>query len=206
MAILHDATITPGKRDLMAGWLPSRSWFDGDLDRKPVGSFRFDDPDGEVGIEFFLLGGTDGPALLVPMTYRAAPLDGAEEHLVGTTDHSVLGPRWVYDALADPVGVSALLSAILAGGHEAALEMEQDGEIVTFDPTCGVVGSGSAAGPVTVSSVDVLDSGDPSVVRAGGFEIAVARLLGPGVSGEETLTATWGGGDPVVVAATRRTG
>ena len=77
MAIVYDATITPGKRDLMKAWLPSRSWFDGDLDRKPVGSFRFDDPDGEVGIEFFLIGGTDGPTLLIPMTYRAAPLDGA---------------------------------------------------------------------------------------------------------------------------------
>jgi hypothetical protein len=68
MAILHDATLTPGKRDLMAGWLPSRSWFDGDLGRKPVGSFRFDDPQGEVGVECFLLGGEGTTTLLVPMT------------------------------------------------------------------------------------------------------------------------------------------
>ncbi len=201
MAILHDATITPGKRDLMKAWLPSRSWFDGDLDRKPVGSFRFDDPAGEVGIEFFLLGGTSGPTLLVPMTYRGAPLAGAEEHLIDTTDHSVLGKRWVYDACGDPVGVSALITAIVTGGHEAALEMEQNGEVVTFDPTCRVVGSGSAPGAVLVDAVTVTDDGDPTVVRAGDHELVVARVVGSGLSGRETLTATWGGGDPVVVAA-----
>ena len=81
MALLHDATITPGKRDLIKGWLPSRAWFDGDLDgRGPVASFRFDDPAGEVGVECFLMGAAEGssaPTLLVPMSYRGAPLDGA---------------------------------------------------------------------------------------------------------------------------------
>ena len=203
MAILHDATITPGKRDLMKGWLPSRSWFDGDLDRKPVGSFRFDDPAGDVGIEFFLLGGTAGPTLLVPMTSRGSALAGADEHFIATTDHSVLGKRWVYDACGDPVGVSALLTAISTGGHEAALTMEENGELVTFEPTCRVVGSGSAADVVDVAAVTVVDHGDPTVVRAGDHELVVARVIGPGVAGRETLTATWGGGDPVVVAAVR---
>ncbi len=203
MAILHDATITPGKRDLMAAWLPTRSWFDGDPDRKPVGSFRFDDPVGQVGIEFFLLGGTDGPTLLIPMTYRDGPLDGAEEHLIGTTDHSVLGPRWVYDACGDPVGMSALVSAIVTGGHEADLRMARDGVVVRLDPTCRVVGSGTESDEVSLDDVRVLDSGDPTVVRAGDHELVVARVLGPGVTGSETLSATWGGGEPVVVAALR---
>jgi hypothetical protein len=203
MAILHDATITPGKRDLMAAWLPTRSWFDGDQDRKPVGSFRFDDPAGEVGIEFFLLGGTDGPTLLVPMTYRAAALDGAEEHLIGTTEHSVLGPRWVYDACGDPVGTAALLSAIVTGGQEADLRIVRDGVVVRLDPTCRVVGSGTETDDVTVDAVTVLDDGDPTLVRADDRELVVARVLGPGVTGSETLTATWADGEPVVVAALR---
>jgi hypothetical protein len=135
------------------------------------------------------------------MTYRGAPLEGAEEHLIDTTDHSVLGKRWVYDACGDPVGVSALLTAITTGGHEAALEMEQGGEIVTFDPTCRVVGSGTATAGVSVDAVTVVDHGDPTVVRAGAHELVVARVLGPGVTGRETLTATWGDGGPVVVAA-----
>ena len=159
MALLHDATITPGKRDLMKGWLPSRSWFDGDLDRKPVGSFRFDDPAGEVGVECFLLGPAEGSSastLLIPMSYRGAPLEGAEEHLIGTADHSVLGTRWVYDGLADPVAVSTILTAILTGGHEAELTMEQDGETITFEPTCRVSGSGTASDGVRA------DDGEPA--------------------------------------------
>jgi hypothetical protein len=213
MAILYDATITPGKRDLMKGWLPSRSWFDGDLARKPHAAFRFDDPAGEVGIECFLLGPEDGsgnrsdaPTYLIPMSYRDSPLEGADEHLIGTADHSVLGKRWVYDGCADPVAVSAILSAITTGGHEAALTMEQDGEIVTFEPTCRVVGSGSASDAVRVDSVALVDDGDPTLTRAGDLELVLARVVGTPVSGQDTLTATWGDHAPVVVAAARRSG
>jgi hypothetical protein len=213
MAILYDATITPGKRDLIKGWLPSRSWFDGDLARRPHAAFRFDDPDGEVGIECFLFGpedGSDASTLLVPLSYRGAPLEGAEEHLVGTTDHSVLGPRWVYDGCADPVAVSAILTAITTGGHEAELTMEEDGKIVTFEPTCRVSGSGSSTDVVRAGAVAVVDHGDPTITLAGDLELVLARVIGtvvPGSgSGSETLTATWGDRDPVVVAAARRTG
>jgi maltokinase-like protein len=208
MALLHDATITPGKRDLVKGWLPSRAWFDGDLDgRKPVASFRFDDPAGEVGVECFLMGAVEGSSastLLVPMSYRGAPLDGAEEHLIGTTQHSVLGPRWVYDGCGDPVAVSAILHAILTGGHEAELTIEQDGRLVTLDPTCRVSGSGTASEATTADTVRVVDPGDPTVTRAGDLELVVARVVGTPVSGEQTLTAQWGGHDPVVLAAARR--
>ncbi len=213
MALLYDAKITPGKRDLMKGWLPSRSWFDGDLARKPHAAFRFDDPAGEVGIECFLLGpeegsgsGSGAPTYLIPMSYRGAPLEGAEEHLIGTTDHSVLGKRWVYDGCADPVAVSAILSAIATGGHEAALTMEQDGEIVTFEPTCRVIGSGSASDGVRVDTVTLADAGDPTVSRAGDLELVLARVVGTPVEGDQTLTAQWADRAPLVVAASRRSG
>jgi hypothetical protein len=206
MAILHDATITPGKRDLMKAWLPSRSWFDGDLERKPHASFRFDDPAGEVGVECFLLGpeeGSEATTLLIPMSYRGTPLEGADEHLIGTADHSVLGKRWVYDGMADPVAVQTFLTAILTGGHEAPLTMEQDGEVVTFDPTCRVSGSGTASAGVRADAVTVLDPGDPGTSRAGAHDLILARLVGTPVSGDQTLTAHWGDHAPVVVAAAR---
>lgn len=211
MALVYDATITPGKRDLMKGWLPSRSWFDGNLDRKPVGSFRFDDPDGEVGVECFLLGAED-PAhpvatLVIPMTYRGAPLEGADEHLIGTTEHSVLGPRWVYDGCADPVAVATFVTAILTGGHEAELTMERDGELVTFsNPTCRVSGSGTSSVGVPVQGVSVVDSGNPTVTRLGStdLELVVARIAGTPVPGHQTLSAQWGEHEPVVVAAIRQ--
>jgi hypothetical protein len=203
MALLHQATLTPGKRDLMNGWLPSQSWYDGH-ERKPVGSFRLDDPDGEVGCEYFLLGDDDLTTLFLPLTYRAAPLEGAEDFLIGTTQHSVLGPRWAYDGCGDPVSMSVRLTAILTGGHAATLVLAtEDGREVIMDPTCRVTGSGTGTEPVNVDAVTVTDAGDPTLVRAGDHELLVARVLGTGVTGRETLTATWADGAPVVVAAVR---
>ncbi len=206
MAILHDATITPGKRDLMKSWLPSRSWFDGDLDRKPVASFRFDDPAGEVGVECFLLGPVEGSSastLLIPMSYRGAPLEGSEEHLIGVTDHSVLGKRWVYDGLADPVAVSTILTAILTGGHEAELTMEQDGKAGHVRPH--VPGERQRYGDRR------RPRGRGERGRPGGphrdagrrARLALARVVGTVVDGGQTLTAQWGDHGPVVVAAAR---
>ena len=147
--------------------------------------------------------GSSASTLLVPMSYRGAPLDGAEEHLIGTTHHSVLGPRWVYDGCGDPVAVSAILGAILTGGHEAELTIEQDGRMVTLDPTCRVSGSGTATEAAAVDTVSVLDAGDPTVTRAGDLELVLARVVGTAVDGEQTLTAQWGAHDPVVLAAAR---
>lgn len=56
-------------------------------------SFRYDDPEGEVGIETLIVRVADGELLHVPVTYRGAPLEGAEPWLMGTMEHSVLGSR-----------------------------------------------------------------------------------------------------------------
>ncbi len=200
MALLHQATLTPGKRELMGAWLPSRSWYDGRSPR-PVGSFRLDDPAGEVGCEFFLLGDEDPGPLFVPLSYRGAPLEGAEEHLVGVMEHSVLGTRWVYDGCADPVAVSVLMTAIHTGGHEALLEIEHDGSMVRLDPTCRVEGSGAADTRLAVEAVTVLDHGNPTRVAAGDHELLVARVVGTPLAGAEHLTARWGEAAHGVVAA-----
>src|SRR5690348_12706691 len=76
MALLHEATLTPRKDEVIAPWLRTRPWWDGVDDRSPSGSFRLDDPAGEVGIECFLLGSAAGSTLFVPATYRSAPLAG----------------------------------------------------------------------------------------------------------------------------------
>ncbi|WP_211253493.1 maltokinase N-terminal cap-like domain-containing protein [Knoellia subterranea] len=82
--MLHRATITPTKGELVEPWLPTRAWWDGIAERGPVGTFRLDDPAGEVGMECFLFGSAGGSTLFVPLTYRGAPLAGAEQHLLGT--------------------------------------------------------------------------------------------------------------------------
>ena len=98
MALIHQAELRPSKQELIAQWLPSQPWFLGGdtATLARIGSYRFDDPDGEVGMETFLmnLGET---VYHLPLTYRGEPLDCAEEWLVGTMHHSVLGQRWVYD-------------------------------------------------------------------------------------------------------------
>jgi hypothetical protein len=118
MAVIHHTTLTPGKLELLAAWLPAQPWY-ARTGRQPelsrAGGFRLDDPDGEVGIEFMVVTDSSGdrPCIYhVPLSYRGAPLDGADDALIGTTEHGVLGTRWVYDGPRDPVLFGQLLALI----------------------------------------------------------------------------------------------
>jgi hypothetical protein len=73
MALLHRASLTPGKLELASGWAREQLWFAGEPDAEftQVGNFRFDDPDGEVGIETLLIRGGDGP--VVALTVERVP-------------------------------------------------------------------------------------------------------------------------------------
>lgn len=115
------ATLTPNKLELMRAWLPDQAWFSGDAsDLAVVGQFRFVDPAGAVGVQVMLV--TSGGVLFqVPLTYRDAPLEGGEGALLGTMEHSVLGTRWTYDAMADPVFTSELLRTIVEGDTGATV-------------------------------------------------------------------------------------
>lgn len=192
MALLHGgASITPTKLELLATWLPARPWFEGDASALDlVGAYRFDDPDGAVGMETHLLRAGDSTIYQVPLTYRAAPLDGADAYLVGTMDHTVLGGRWVYHASIDPVYLTVLADTIRTGGSQAELVRESgDGRTEIMEPSVRVKGSGTpAAGPVELDVLTVL--GAP-----------LADQLG---AGDGTLTGTWGGLDsPVLLAVAR---
>ncbi|MEU9475886.1 1,4-alpha-glucan branching protein [Streptomyces sp. NPDC048191] len=133
MAIIHHTTLKPTKLELLTDWLPSRPWYRGGPDTPVLtrsGGFRLDDPEGEVGIEFMVATDTSTPeqtAYLVPLSYRGAPLEGAEHALVGTTEHGVLGKRWVYDGVHDPVLVTELLALI--EGRAQAQAQSVDGAL-----------------------------------------------------------------------------
>src|SRR4051812_5332793 len=108
MARFHVATITPTKAELIAEWIPRQPWGPEAADAvEVIGAFRFDDPDGRVGMETHLVSAR-GVTLQVPLTYRDAPLDGAEGALITEMHHSALGNRWVYDGLRDPMFVLML--------------------------------------------------------------------------------------------------
>ncbi|XVX21411.1 1,4-alpha-glucan branching protein GlgB [Actinomycetota bacterium] len=119
MAEIHSgASLTPSKVELVQGWLGDQRWYAA-KGRQPrlrrLGSWRLDDPLGEVGIETLLLADESGDTPVVyqvPLTYRAEPLPDGERGLVGTMEHSVLGTRYVYDAPHDPVYVERLLALI----------------------------------------------------------------------------------------------
>ena len=154
MAIIHDTTMSPGKLELLAAWLPAQPWYRG-TGRPPelarAGGFRLDDPQGEVGIEFMVV--TDGPgsgaaAYQVPMTYRAHALPGPEGSLIGTAEHGVLGPRWIYDGTGDPV-LGAQLAALIQGEAEPQAQSVSH----TPDPTVTVQPVTPAALTVTGSAV-----------------------------------------------------
>ena len=171
-AIVHqEAELSPGKLDLLAGWLPAQPWYLGpgdDLER--IAAYRFVDPDGEVGIETLLVR-SGGAVYQVPLTYRAAALADEGALAVGTLNHSVLGPRWVYDATTDPVYIAELIRVIREADNEAALS--------SGNPSMSVRGSGTAlaanAAGQTVRIARVLDDA---------HDLDTARALG-------LLTGTW---------------
>ena len=148
MALLYRASLSPSKLELLEGWAPSQPWFEGDASGhlSSVASYRFDDPEGEVGVETLLVRAGDGPVLQVPLTYRNERLDGADAWLIGTMQHSVLGERWTYDATGDPVYLLTLATAVLTGGHQADQFIEIDGVMTEREPTAVVSGSGSGSG------------------------------------------------------------
>ncbi|GGT80140.1 MULTISPECIES: maltokinase N-terminal cap-like domain-containing protein [Streptomyces] len=177
MAVIHRTTMNPGKLDLLTSWLPSRPWYV-PTERGPelakAGGFRLDDPQGEVGMEFMVV--TDGPgddavAYHLPLSYRGAPLAGAEHALVGTSEHGVLGRRWVYDGTHDPVLVAQLLALV-----EGRAEPQAQSESGTPDPTVTrhFSGRGGLSAPATVAEGP--DATDLLVDATGGPESAASPL------------------------------
>lgn len=184
MSIVYpQAVIKPGKIELVTTWLHDQDWYSGEPDQrfKRVGSYRFDDPDGEVGIETILVRGqVDGQIYQVPMTYRGAELVGGR--LMTTMEHSVLGLRYIYEGPSDPVFVQAFTTAMLERGHET----EQ------------IISGGDNHGVSVPSGVQVRGSGPLGEVAQ--TEVVVPHLLpsAPPSDAVATLAGYWtDGSDPV---------
>ncbi len=142
-----------------------------------LGSYRLDDPAGEVGVEAFVV--RRGAQLQhVVFTYRGAPLEVGEARLVNTMEHSELGQRWVYDGTTDPVAVDCFRRAVLGEQKQALLELWEDGRMVgTREPTVRLIARAGAS--------------------ADGATMRIVRNLGDAITGP-ALVANWTGGEAVV--------
>ena len=128
----------------------------------------------------------------VLLTYRDEPVAGADDALIVENAHSVLGTRWVYDALRDPQFVVMLAAVAMTGQGEALGMAKQDGAGTLPRATSA---SMEAAGPGV---------GHPSMsstLRNDRFELTVFRRPLPGHRPTIGLTAAWGERpSPVVLA------
>ncbi|WP_037910712.1 maltokinase N-terminal cap-like domain-containing protein [Actinacidiphila yeochonensis] len=210
MSIIYKTTLKPGKLELIAPWLPAQPWYQGADGGVPApgtelvktGGFRLDDPEGEVGIEFMVatdISGGEPRHYLVPLTYRSAPLEGAEHALIGETEHGVLGHRYVYDGTYDPV-LQAELLALLALRSDAQMQSVGD----TPDPTVTPLLSGPALpAQAAVTAVEHGPDGTDLTVETPAFApftLHLVRVLRPeqsapsGAAPRAQLTAEWCGG------------
>src|SRR5436305_5780286 len=202
MAIYHRATITPTKTEVIAQWAPTQSWGPSASDPiEVVGSYRFDDPDGRVGMETHLV--TAGGVLFqVPLTYRDEPLDGAEDGFISEMQHSVLGQRWVYDGLRDPKFVVMLAGVTMTGQGEALGRVVYDGRWYSAPSEVRIQGGGWTQERVAVDgfTLEADDSG-ASVLGNDRFELTLYRRPVSGLRPAMALTATWTGQQDAVVLA-----
>jgi len=203
MALFHRATITPTKEELIGTWAPTQPWGPpAEQPIKPIGSFRFDDPVGRVGMETHLF--TVGSVLFqVPLTYRDEPLDGGEAALITQMSHSVLGNRWVYDGLRDPDYVVMLAGVTMTGQGEALGMVVHDGRWYIAPSSVRIRGGGWGHDRVPVDGFELAtDDSTASGVRNGKFELTFFRRPSAGPRPPMALQATWSSGDQEVLLAT----
>lgn len=201
MALFHRATITPTKSELLAEWAPTRPWGPSAADPiEVIGSYRFDDPGGRVGMETHLV--TAGGALLqIPLTYRDEPLDGADDALITEMEHSALGTRWVYDGLHDPRLVVMLAAVTMTGQGEALGMVLYDGRWYVAPSNVRIRGGGWTQERVPVDGFELAtDDATAAVLRNDRFQLTVHRRPVPGPRPPIGLTATWDGQQEVVLA------
>jgi hypothetical protein len=144
----------------------------------------------------------DGGLLQVPLTYRDEPLARAEDALISQMHHSVLGTRWVYDGLRDPVFVMMLAGVTMTGQGEALGMAVYEGRWYIAPTNVRIEGGGWSQERVPVDGFEVQsDDTTASVLTNDRFELTLFRRPAPGPRPAIALTATWAGqSEPVVLA------
>ena len=192
MGLFHVATVAPSKLEMVAGWIPTQPWGPStDAVVEMIGAFRFDDPLGQVGMETLLVR-AEGATFQVPLTYRSEPLVGADDASIAETEHSVLGTRWVYNGLRDPLFVTMLAAVAMKGQGEALGMVERDGRWHIAPTNVRLSGGGWSIERVPVDGFDVFeDHSERVVLRNDRFSMTAFRRPVTAPSPSIGLTATW---------------
>lgn len=200
MGLFHKAIVTPSKPELVEQLVRRSSWAPAaDTELEVVGAFRFDDPEGQVGIETHLVRAGD-EIVQVPLTYRPEPLADADDAFVATTEHTVLGTRWVYDGLGDERYLIMVAAVAMTGQGEALGMAEYDGRWVIAPANVRIEGGGWGIERPPVDRLERVGSGEVDVFRNERFELRFHRRPVAGARPHLGLTARWEGHDPVVLA------
>jgi hypothetical protein len=144
----------------------------------------------------------------VPMTYRGRACADASGGLIGTSEHGVLGLRWIYDGTCDPVLVAQLVAAIQGEAEPQAQSVSNTPDpTVTSQPVTD--GSLTVAGPAVAASgpygTDLrIQTARANGTPAGQLSVRINRVLLPdgggapidraapaGDAGQPCLFATW---------------
>ena len=166
-----------------------------------IGSYRFDDPDARVGMETHLVSAHDC-LFQVPLTYRDTPLGGADDALITEMEHSVLGRRWVYDGLRDPVYVAMLAGVAMTGQGEALGMVMHENRWYIAPSNVRIQGGGWKRELVPVDGLDLQsDDASASVLHNDRFVLTFFRRPVAGPRPRIGLTATWESQDDAVVLA-----
>lgn len=212
MALIYSAQLDPSKEEIAARYLAAKPWFTAGGDGLTrVGAYRFDDPDGQVGMEVLFVRASDDLVYQVPLTYR--PESRGDTGLVSTMEHSDLGTRWVYDALTEPLFLRTLVQVIFTGEREADLF---DPEGNRLDSRGEVRGSGafeSFEARIDEAPADAWTPGAvPSTAAVTIGDLALTFLHVPELVDEkselpadtQSLTGSWPEGPHVLLATASR--
>lgn len=190
MSDIYDAQLNPSKLDVLSKVLDAPA-----AEITKLAAYRFDDPAGEVGMEVHIVRTPDGSVVQVPLVYRGTPLEDVEEdELIAQMEHSVLGQRYVYLAMSDPV-FAEVLDTVIAESRPGAEQFLVDGENRT---------------PITEGIAQVRGTGSIDLAEEDEDVVAVVEVFAEldleGLSEEEAnepgqLVGTWEGQDrPVLLA------
>jgi len=201
VAKFHVATNTPPKPVLIADWVREQPWAPSATAAvEVVGSIHLEDPDGEVGMQIYVVE-SDGAMFQVPVTYRDAPLPAAPAALIGTVEHSVLGLRYVHDGVYDDQLVTVLAGVASAGYGQSLGFAQHEGRWYAWPDELRLHGSGVLPEPLPVDRFTLEgDDGGRVVLQNDHLKLTLHRSLTeatlppvglattlPGTAGQVTL-------------------